>query len=249
MSAVLAGHRLPWPLPALLTWAAAWLLFTGLRPLGLGALALATVLGIALAAVGAAPRWRRLCVALGFPLSLAASGLGGALPAWSWLIPLALLLALYPLSAWRDAPLFPTPAGALRGLAPVAPLAADARLLDAGCGVGDGLIELARTYPGCRIDGIERSAPLAFVAAFRCRRRARVRRGDIWAADWADYDLVYLFQRPESMPRAWRKALAEMRPGSWLASLEFAVPDTAPILRLDGAAGRPVWLYRVPPAW
>ena len=35
---------------------------------------------------------------------------------------LALLLAVYPLNAWRDAPLFPTPAGALQGLETIAPL-------------------------------------------------------------------------------------------------------------------------------
>ncbi len=242
-----SGHRLLWPLPALLSWVATWLSFAVLRPFGLVALLGAAAFGVGLAALAASTRWRRLVTALGFPLSLAASGLAGALPAWAWLIPLALLFALYPLNAWRDAPLFPTPAGALRGLSAAAPLATGASLLDAGCGVGDGLIELARTYPGRRIDGIEWSWPLAQVARLRCRRVARVRRDDIWATDWAGYDLVYLFQRPESMPRAWHKAVGQMRPGSWLASLEFAIPGIAPTTRLDSAAGRPVWLYRVAP--
>jgi hypothetical protein len=47
-------------------------------------------------------------IAAGFPLSLALTGAAG-LPAWAWLVPLALLLLVYPLNAWRDAPLFPTP--------------------------------------------------------------------------------------------------------------------------------------------
>ena len=59
--------------------------------------------------VGSTP-WRRVFIAAGFPLSLAASGLAGAMPAWGWLLPLALLALVYPMNAWRDAPLFPTPA-------------------------------------------------------------------------------------------------------------------------------------------
>lgn len=52
--------------------------------------------------------WRRLIMGLGFPLSLALSGAVSLSP-WHWLLPLALLLLIYPLNAWRDAPLFPTP--------------------------------------------------------------------------------------------------------------------------------------------
>ena len=36
--------------------------------------------------------------------------------------------------------------------------------------------------------------------------------------------MVYLFQRPESMERAFAKATHELAPGCWLVSLEFAVP-------------------------
>ena len=62
---------------------------------------------------------------------------------------------------------------------------------------------------------------------------------------WAGYSLVYLFQRPESMTRAWAKAQAEMAPGTWLVSLEFAVTGLAPTARLAVQGNRPVWIYRV----
>lgn len=235
-----------WPLPALAAWALAWALFVGLARLGappLVALLLATVLGVAASVFGSTP-WRRVFIGAGFPLSLAASGLAGALPAWAWLVPLALLAGIYPLNAWRDAPLFPTPRGALAGLAQLAPLPAGARVLDGGCGLGDGLRALHAEYPAARIDGIEWSWPLRLACAWRCRF-AHVRRGDLWAADWSDCDMVYLFQRPESMPRALDKAARELRPGAWLASLEFEVAQLEPhaVLRADG---KPVWLYRVP---
>jgi hypothetical protein len=74
------------------------------------------------------------------------------------------------------------------------------------------------------------------------------RRGDMWAADWSAFDVVYLFQRPETMPRAWRKACAEMREGAWLVSLEFAVPGQVPeaVSTVGAARARPLLAYRIP---
>ena len=238
-----------WPLPALLAWASAWALFIGLRAaLGAGAVGLAvglaSLLGVALAALGAT-RWRRIFMALGFPLSLAASGAAAGLPTWVWLLPLAALALLYPVRTWRDAPLFPTPAGALDGLSALAPLPAGAVILDAGCGLGAGLRELRRAYPLARIHGIEWSRPLALLCSLRCRF-ASVRQGDIWRADWSCHDLVYLFQRPESLPRAIEKARREMRTGAWLASLEFEAVGVAATCVLACRDGRRVWLYRMP---
>lgn len=242
----MARRFLPWPLPALLAWAAAWLLFVALQRAHLPAawaLVLACALGTAASLLGGT-WWRRGLIAAGFPLSLALTGAAG-LPAWAWLVPLALLLLVYPLNAWRDAPVFPTPHGALRGMEALAPLPAAAMVLDAGCGLGDGLIALRRAYPGAQLHGLEWSWPLRALCALRCPW-ARVRRGDIWAADWGCYQLVYLFQRPESMARAMAKAQAEMAPGSWLVSLEFAVPGVPPHVQLRAPGGRPVWVYRMP---
>jgi hypothetical protein len=60
------------------------------------------------------------------------------------------------------------------------------------------------------------------------------------------YDLVYLFQRPESMQRAADKAAAELKPGAWMVSLEFEVPTLQPQAVLELARDRKVWAYRVP---
>ncbi len=236
-----------WPLPALLAWAASWGVFAALRELhapSVGAMAAAALLGAGLSLLGNTP-WRRLFVALGFPLSLAASGVAGAIPAWGWLLPLLLLVLVYPLNAWRDAPLFPTPAGALAGLALAAPLPANARVLDAGCGLGAGLRELHREYPLAEVQGLEWSWPLRLLCALRCRF-AQVRRGDIWAADWSGFELVYLFQRPESLPRAIEKAQRELPAGAWIVSLEFDAKGVEPTKMLKCADGRPLWLYQLP---
>jgi hypothetical protein len=58
--------------------------------------------------------------------------------------------------------------------------------------------------------------------------------------------MVYLFQRPESMPRAVAKARSEMRPGTWLVSLEFPALDLLPAAVLSAGEVRSLWLYRLP---
>lgn len=238
---------LVWPLPALLAWALAWAAYALLArsgaPLGL-ALGLATVMGSVFALCGST-RWRRVIIAAGFPLSLFASGAAVGVSPWLWLLPLALLWLLYPMQAWRDAPLFPTPATALDGLSRLAPLPPLASVLDAGSGLGAGLVALRRAYPDARLHGLEWSWPLVAASRWRCPW-ARVDRADLWAADWSAHELVYLFQRPESMARAWDKACRELRPGRWLVSLEFRVPDVEPVAWLDGVADKPVWIYCVP---
>lgn len=240
-----ARLRLPWPLPALLVWAAAWGLFAVLAQGGvdvLPALGCAAALG-ALGSVLGPNWWRRFMIALGFPLSLLVSG-AVTLPGWVWLLPLGLVLLVYPINAWRDAPIFPTPRAALMGLPPAIPLPAGAAVLDAGCGLGDGLRALRRAWPEATLHGLEWSWPLRLLCALRCPW-AQVRRGDIWRESWAPYQLVYVFQRPESMARALAKAQAEMAPGSWLVSLEFEVVGQPHQARLMAPDGRPVWIYRV----
>lgn len=244
-----------WPMPALLVWAAAWATFIVLqngdatRGVALPAAVLAGLLP-AWAWPGVA-YWRRLIIAAGFPLSALGQGLGAAgaadallLPAWAWLLPLALLLLAYPLRTWGDAPMFPTPHDALDGLPAVTRLGQGARLLDAGCGLGHGLQALHRAWPDARVEGIEYSTPLAWMARWRCRF-AHVRRGDMWRADWSGHDLVYLFQRPETMARAYAKARRELGLGCWLASLEFPVPGVRPTEVLQAEGRKTVWLYRM----
>jgi SAM-dependent methyltransferase len=235
-----------WPLPAVLSWALSWGVFGGLQLVGVTnvvALAVACAVGVGLSLLGPT-WWRRLMIGLGFPLSLALSG-AVSLPAWAWLLPLALLLLIYPLNAWRDAPLFPTPPHALKDLAANAPLPAGVLVLDAGCGLGDGLQALRQAYPQAQLQGLEFSWPLRALCALRCPW-ARVRQGDIWRAGWQSYAMVYVFQRPESMARAMDKAQAELASGAWLVSLEFEARDWVPTARVECPDGRPLWLYQMP---
>ncbi|OWQ91295.1 hypothetical protein CDN99_08950 [Roseateles aquatilis] len=235
-----APSALRWPTLALLSWAACfavWRLFGPDWPAAL----VASGLGLILAGLHRQV-WRRLIVAAGFPLALLVTS--SSLPAWAWLIPLAVLLLAYPRRGWTDAPLFPTPHDALRALPGQVALRDSARVLDAGSGLGDGLVALRRAYPGVRVTGIEYSGFLWLLARLRCPW-AEIARGDLWAQSWRDTDLVYLFQRPESMPRALDKARAEMRPGSWLVSLDFPLPGPPVHARLETGTRHQLYVYRV----
>ena len=99
-------HRLnpvhwQWPLPAVLAWALCWAVFRELLGQGMAlqwALGLSSALGVACSLWGAT-WWRRLLIAAGFPLSLAARpvSIGGGLVAGVGLVaafgPLALGLS------------------------------------------------------------------------------------------------------------------------------------------------------------
>lgn len=229
-----------WPLSALACWLSGTLALKGLASVlpPLWAALISVLLVLALAWLHQRP-WRRWIVAAGWPLALLTQA--APLPAWAWALMGLGLLLLYPRAQWRDAPLFPTPPGALDALASAAPLGSGARVLDGGCGKGDGLLALERAYPQAHLVGVEMSWPLVWWSRWRCRR-ATVRRADLWRTDWRGFALVYLFQRPESMPQALAKARAELAPGTWLVSLDFPLPGVA--AQQDWPIGRHrVFLY------
>jgi SAM-dependent methyltransferase len=112
-------------------------------------------------------------------------------------------------------------AAAVASLLPASP----GTVLDIGAGTGSLLRHLADTRPDCHFTGIE-LAPATWLLG-RCLTASTTnitfKRGDLFAASWADYDVVYAFLSPVPMAAVWTKAKAEMRPGSLLISNSFEV--------------------------
>jgi hypothetical protein len=135
-------------------------------------------------------------------------------------------------------------------LLPVADAGRQRRFIDLGCGLGGLLLHLARARPDMQFDGIE----LAPLPAAVCRLRAaltgggncHVAWGSFWNRNLADYDVVFAFLSPVPMPELWRKARAEMRPGSLLISSTFTVPGQPPerTVLVDDARGTQLHLWR-----
>lgn len=121
------------------------------------------------------------------------------------------------------------------------------KFIDLGCGWGGGLAVLAGQCKSGEFRGVE-SAPLpALLGRFRLRneKNCRIRFGDFWIEDLGRFDVVYAFLSPAPMPRLWRKARKEMRPGSLFISNTFEVPGVEPdqtlILRDGRAAKLLIW--------
>lgn len=115
--------------------------------------------------------------------------------------------------------------------------------VDLGCGLGGGLAVLAGQCQSGEFLGIE-SAPLQVLLGRVCLRRkknCRIRFGDFWNEDLGRFDVVYAFLSPAPMPRLWRKARTEMKPGSLFISNTFGVPGIEPdktLILEDGRATR-----------
>lgn len=106
------------------------------------------------------------------------------------------------------------------------------RFIDLGSGLGGVLTHLASVRPDGHYSGVE-SAPLPFLWGWlRVKlggyRNCNVRWRSIWNCDLAQYDVVFAYLSPVPMERLWRKARAEMRPGTVFISSTFAVPEQTP---------------------
>jgi precorrin-6B methylase 2 len=148
-----------------------------------------------------------------------------------WFLAGFLLLASLSVGAARErVPLYLSNRAAHAALLAQLPARPGLRFLDAGCGIGGVVAAVAAARPDAHAEGIE-SAPLSWLISrvrLGARRNATVRFGSLWHQDLTAYDVVYAYLSPAPMTRLWRKARAEMRPGSLLVSNAFVVPDVAP---------------------
>lgn len=221
-----------------LTLAAVWLLArAGAFPaVGTGAwLAVALVQGAWAALLSWRMRlatwWR--AIALLFPVSVLLARLGAdalALPPAVFLAVFVLLLLVYWSTFRTQVPYYPSGQAAWDTVAaqlPDRPL----QIIDIGSGLGGLVLDLARRRPDCAVSGIE-LAPLPWLAStLRARltgSRARFMRGDYENLNFGHYDVVFAYLSPAAMSALWRKASAEMHPGSILLSYEFAIAERAP---------------------
>lgn len=185
---------------------------------------------------GLASWWR--AIQLLFPPALllarqAADAL--ALPPGAFLAVFLFLLLLYWSTFRTQVPYYPSGRSVWEEVARQLPAGRPLRIVDIGSGLGGLVLELARRRPDCEVSGIE-LAPLPWLASsLRARltgSHARFLRGDYENLNFGNYDAVFAYLSPAAMPALWRKAAAEMRPGSVLLSYEFAIAERAPDRRV-----------------
>jgi SAM-dependent methyltransferase len=208
-------------------------------------LTVAVVQGALAAAItwrlGLAVWWRG--IQLLFPPAVPAA-LALQLPPWLFLAVFLVLLGLYWSTFRTQVPYYPSgPAvwhAVGRALAARLPPGRPPRLIDIGSGLGGLVLYLARLRPDADCSGIE-LAPLPWlVSLLRARLAgsgARFLLGDYENLDFSRYDAVFAYLSPAAMAGLWRKAAAEMRPGSMLLSYEFAIDARAPDQTIHATQG------------
>jgi SAM-dependent methyltransferase len=151
------------------------------------------------------------------------------LPPWVFLAAFLLLLGMYWTTFRTQVPFYPSNLTIWAAIAKRLP--ESVRFIDIGSGFGGLALHLEAQFPRGRFSGIE-VAPLPWLAsrarAWARRSKVRFMRGDYGGIDLSDYDVVFAFLSPAAMPALWRKAVAEMRPGTLLLSYEFLVPGATP---------------------
>lgn len=219
-------------------------LLGGLWPL-VGAQALTAA---AVAAAQRSARWWLPIHLVFLPLVVMALGFG-VHPGW-YLGAFTVLVLVYWTSFRTQVPLYLSnraTAAAVASLLPPRP----ARVLDIGAGTGALLRPLAQARPDCQFTGIELAPATWLLGRALGRRLANLEwhRGDLFAHDWQRYDLVYAFLSPVPMAGVWRKASAELRPGSVLVSNSFPVPEREPdfVVDVDDRRNTQLYGYRMPP--
>lgn len=144
-----------------------------------------------------------------------------------------ILLAVYWSTFRSQVPLYLSSSKVWRALEGFLPEAKTGfRFIDLGSGLGGVLTHLARARPDGHYFGVE-SAPLPFLWSWlRIKlggsRNCNIRWHSIWNCNLAQYDVVFAYLSPVPMERLWRKARAEMRPGTVFISSTFAVPEQTP---------------------
>lgn len=215
------------------------------------ALAVASAAVWALNAAFGLPSWWRWINAGFLPLLVLALSL--QLPAWVYAAGLLLSFLLFGATFRSRVPLWLSGRRARAALVELIPPDRDWALLDLGGGFAGVLLAVARARPRLRLLGYE-WAFLPWLLGWLRLRLAGVaadwRCADFWALDLAAFDCVFAYLSPAPMPALWRKACAEMRPGSLLVSYRFPVPELA-ATRCVEVGPDPLdrlWVYRLPSA-
>ena len=170
------------------------------------------------------------------------------LPSWMALVFLAILLLLYGGGVVTRVPLYLSNRAACEALAELLKDHSKPQAIDLGAGFGGPMRHLGRAFSGGRFVSVEASPATWLIAWLLAlpQRNLRVRWGDMWAAELADCDLVYVFLSPQPMPRVWVHFLARGKSGALLVSNTFPVPGIEPVhvIPLPGRPDARLFVYR-----
>lgn len=220
----------------------------GLQPTPLAFALLCGLIAMALSRFAGMARWWLVIQLLFAPALVLMLALN--LPSGFFLAAFLMLLVVYWSTYRSQVPLYLSSNKVWRALEQLLP-DKSFRFIDLGSGLGGVLTYLASVRPDGHYSGVE-SAPLPWLWSWlRIRlggyRQCQAHWGSMWDHDLSEYDVVFAYLSPVPMERLWRKARAEMRPGSLFISSTFAVPEQAPheTVETDDLHGSTLFIWRM----
>lgn len=150
---------------------------------------------------------------------------------------------------FSHAPYVPTRRRELERLMKLANIKAGERVYDLGS--GDGKVVLSAAERGARATGIERQPLLVFLSRWRARRRglgdlATFVTGNFFKKDLSDAQVVCCYLLPQAMQRLKAKFERELRPGTRVVSVAFAIHDWQPVAVDRDGKTAPIFVYLTP---
>ncbi len=166
-----------------------------------------------------------------------------AIPSYVYLILFLALIIFFGTGSLQRAPLFLSGRPAWEKVAELAP--PNARVLDAGCGFAGLLYYLSTHRPDLKLAGSDLAWMPYLISHLRCANTSiQIFHKDLWQLNWADYGVVFVFLSPDPMPQVWKKFQKEMKPGSWLISYHFEVPNHSPTISTMTEQGHAVYGWK-----
>jgi hypothetical protein len=121
-------------------------------------------------------------------------------------------------------------------------------VMDLGCGDGRVLRQINQKY-NVRAIGFEVNL-MAYIKARILSlglKQVEIRRQNFWSQNLSGAEVIFCYLYPDVMQKLSAKLKAELRPGTWVVSGNFALPGFKPlrVLRPEGALHRdPIFIYR-----
>ncbi|WP_295625151.1 hypothetical protein [uncultured Nitrosomonas sp.] len=169
----------------------------------------------------------------------------------TWFLVLFLCLLLtYGKTYKTQVPLYLSSKNVNQALATLLPKQGQFSFIDIGSGCGGLVSNLANTHKNGLFYGIE-YAPLPFLISklrsMFSTSTSKIVWGDFWKHDFSSYDIVYAYLSPVPMASLWQKVNQEMRPGSFLISNTFIIPDIPPdkSIKLDDFSNSTLYLWKI----
>ena len=181
--------------------------------------------------------WQILNLAVPWIIILAANY---AIPEWALVMCGGIYLLVYLPTFWTRVPFYPSSRGAYEAVLGLLPEDRDFSFIDLGCGFGTMLGYLATHRPRGKFVGVEVGVLPYLIAKLRSlfHKNISVSFESIWSTPLERYEIVYAFLAPGPMPDIWKKAKAEMPPGTLFLSNSFPAPvehtSAVPLAHGDG---------------